>query len=166
MSSLDSVTATTVVAVDPSTAFHFFTDEIDLWWRRDPRHRFATEAPSVIRIEPGVGGRLLEASDKAGGVAFEIGRVLVWEPPARLVLEWRRGDFHPGDRTEVEVHFESIAQGTRVTVVHRGWDSLPADHPARHGLSGRAFVSMLGLWWAELLVALGAPLARSQEGGG
>ena len=36
----DQVRAITTVAVDPETAFQVFTDEVDLWWKRGPAHRF------------------------------------------------------------------------------------------------------------------------------
>jgi uncharacterized protein YndB with AHSA1/START domain len=88
------------------------------------------------------------------GDPFEIGRVLAWEPARRLVVEWRQEGFLPGDRTEVEVRFESVPSGTRVTVEHRGWDALSDSHAARHGLSGNAFTSMIGLRWADALTAL------------
>ena len=80
--------------------------------------------------------------------------MLVWEPPARLVFEFRARAFAPGEITEVEVSFEAVAAGTRVVVEHRGWERLAPDHPVRHGLTGPAFTSMMGLWWADLLTAV------------
>lgn len=154
MSTYDKVTVTTLVSVDPETAFRVFTEEVDEWWRREPRHRFRTGSAGVMRFEPGVGGRLLEVYDEKPCNHFEVGRVLAWEPGRRLVLEWRGREFKPEERTEVEVRFEADPQGTRVTLLHRGWDGLVAGHPARHGLSGDAFTSLIGLWWADLLVAL------------
>ena len=29
-----------------------------------------------------------------------------------------------------------LAEGTRLTLEHRGWETLPVDHVARHGLEG------------------------------
>ncbi|HTY48850.1 MAG TPA: hypothetical protein VMB48_04070, partial [Steroidobacteraceae bacterium] len=52
------------------------------------------------------------------------------------------------------VTFEPVQAGTRVTVCHRGWAAIRADHPARHGLAGTAFSRMLGLWWGDLMSAL------------
>jgi hypothetical protein len=51
----------------------------------------------------------------------------------------------------VEVWFEPAATGTRVTVEHRGFGKLPADHVARHGRVGPAFARMWGDWWGDLL---------------
>lgn len=146
------VTVTTTVAVDPATAFAVFTEEIDLWWGRGPRYRFLRSATGVLRFEPGESGRLVEAS--ADGEIWEVGRVLAWEPGARLAFEWRLTNFAPEERTEVEVHFEPTPEGTRVTVEHRGLLALPARHPARHGLDDRAHAAMIGRWWGALVASL------------
>ena len=148
MRSSDRVSVTTIVAADPATAFAVFTEEIDQWWRRGPRYRGEGEA-SVIVLEAGVGGRLLELG--AGRREQEIGRVLVWQPSARLVLGWSRDG---AGSTEVEVGFVAEGEGTRVTIEHRGWDRVPAEHRARHGLIGHAFSEVLGLWWGDLLTGL------------
>ena len=146
-----SVTVTTVVAVDPATAFEVFTEEIDAWWKTGPRYRVDAQRRSTMRFS---GDALLEVYDDSGDDAFRHGRVLVWKPADRLVFEMSGRDFRPGEATEVEVRFEPVAQGTRVTVEHRGWDRLPADSPVWHGLSGPAFTNMMGVWWGDLLVAL------------
>jgi len=164
MSAADCVRVTTVVAADPAAAFELFTSEVDAWWRRGPRFRHGGMRPSTMRFEGGEGGRLLEVYTDAAGGAFEIGRVRVWKPADRLVFEWRGNNFPPGLLTEVEVRFEPAAGGaTRVTLEHRGWDRVPLDHPARHGYgASQAFVSMIGLHWADQLAAL---RARAKTGG-
>jgi uncharacterized protein YndB with AHSA1/START domain len=150
VSATDGVTVTTVVRVDPVTAFRVFTDDIDRWWRRGARFRPGLDRRGVLRFAE---GRLVERYDEPTEGDFEVGRVLAWEPAARLVFEWRGRDFGDGEVTEVEVVFEAVREGTRVTLVHRGWDVLPSGHPARHGLEGEAFASMVGLYWADLLVS-------------
>jgi uncharacterized protein YndB with AHSA1/START domain len=84
----------------------------------------------------------------------EIGRVTVWEPGARLEFEWRNTNFSPDQKTIVEVRFEPLREGTRVTVHHQGWSSLPEGHPARHGIEGAAFSRTVGMWWGKLLTML------------
>lgn len=149
MSGTDSISVTTVVAVDPDSAFRVFTDEVDSWWKTGPRFR---AAGATMRFEPGEGGRLIQRLPD--GSEFEHGRIRVWKPGDRLVLSWRNQNLEPDQITEVEVRFESAGSGTRVTIVHRGWDSLPADHEARHGLAGPAFSSLIGVWWGDLAVSL------------
>ena len=150
----DRARATTFVAVDPLDAFEVFTEETELWWRRGPRFRFGGKRRGTLTFEPGPGGRLFEAFSDAPTDVFEVGRVLVWEPGARLVMEWRLTNFAPGERTEVEVRFEPTNGGTMVTVEHRGWSALREDHPARHGESGAILVARIGEWWGALLLAM------------
>jgi uncharacterized protein YndB with AHSA1/START domain len=163
----DAVTVTAVVAVDPATAFRIFTEETDSWWRHGPRFRPALHRGGIMRFEPGPGGRLVEVYGEAGGDEHELGRVTVWVPGQRLVFELGARTFTEGQTTEVEVRFEPVAlstgedlAGTRVTVVQRGWDSIPPDHPARHGQGSEAFHASMGLWWGDLVVALGAHVRR------
>ncbi len=162
-SATDSVTVTTLVSVDPGTAFEVFTDEVDSWWRRGPRYRHAAERPCTMCFEPRAGGRFLEVCDESGA-ALEVGRLLVWEPPERIVWESRAEGRPAGQQTEVEVRFEAVERGTRVTVEHRGWDRVPLEDPARHGLDSPAFASMMGTWWADLLVSHRRQAERRQPG--
>lgn len=148
----EAVCATTVVGLPPAEAFALFTEEVDAWWRTGPRFRFHPERGSRLRFEPEPGGRFLEEHDD-GSPPYEVGRIRVWEPPRRLVFGFRARAFAPGQETEVEVRFEPGAGGCRVTIEHRGWESLAADHPVRHGLDRGAFADMMGVWWADLLAA-------------
>lgn len=142
------------VAADPATAFDLFTQEVDSWWRRGPKYRFRGKKHGILRFEPGVGGRLVEVYDEAAGDLFEVGKILAWEPGARLCFEWHASNYRPGQVTVVEVRFIESASGTRVVVEHRGWESLPADHPARHGLDETPFLASMAGWWQEQLDSL------------
>ena len=151
----DQATVSVQIAVDPELAFEVFTQEIDQWWGRGPAFRLSGRSPGVLQFEPRVGGRLFETFETPSGPQLvEFGRVSIWNPPSRLVFEWRNANFAPGERTEVEVIFEPTEAGTRVTLHHRGWASLRAGHPARHGLEGAAVSRMIGLWWGDLLSSL------------
>lgn len=152
----DLVEVTTVVAVDPADAFAVFTEHVDAWWGRGPRYRPGSPArpgaKSTMRFEPGSGGRLLEVYDD-GDETFTLGVVEAWEPPLRLVFLLGGRDFPAGEGMRVEVRFEGVEHGTRVTV-HQDVGSVPAKHPVRHGLPGRAFDDVVGVFWADLLVVL------------
>ena len=153
----DKVIVETTVAVPPARAFEIFTRETDLWWRRGPRFRVAGHRPGVLELEPRLGGRLLEKLETAKGnaKAIVVGTVLAWEPPSRVVFEWRNVNFTKDEKTEVEVRFEETNSGnTRVTLEHRGWAAIRADHPARHEKQGREFIAFIGGFWGDLLTAM------------
>lgn len=169
MSASDGVSVSIDVDVEPELVFAVFTEELDAWWGRGPRFRFLAPYDGTVTLEPGVGGRLLHVQDAAAGRVFVVGRVEVWEPPHRLALTWRLPNFAPDQVTHVEVRFEPVPEGTRVTVTHRGWDSVPARHPARHGLTGHDFILMRGQWWGDILTAVRRHVqsrrVRAQAGG-
>ena len=119
----DSVSASVEVALEPMNAFAVFTEEINRWWRPGPINWNDSARAVGIHIEPGVGGRWIEVYDEATGEGFECGRITVWEPGIRFVFLYRDAG-HTIDDTEVEVSFEEIDGGTRVTLEHRGWDKV------------------------------------------
>ena len=153
----DRSRATVTVAVEPEEAFRLFTEQLDLWWRRGKRYRIAEGDRGLMALEPGVGGRVFESWHDAGGIerVREIGRVLVWEAPRRLVFTWRAANFEQHECTEVEVRFSPAGEGrTAVIVEHRGWAAIRDDHPVRHGQATEAFLRQMGLWWGDLLTSL------------
>jgi uncharacterized glyoxalase superfamily protein PhnB len=105
-----SASAAVNVSVDPMRAFTAFTDEIDSWWVRGPINFFDAARAVAMRIEPGVGGRVLEIYDDAGGDALELGRITVWEPGSQLSYRSLVDD------TEVDVRFDAVEDGTKVQV--------------------------------------------------
>jgi uncharacterized protein YndB with AHSA1/START domain len=96
-------------------AFVVFTEQHGTWWPLKTHHIGANPAQTAI-IEPRVGGRWFERS--SDGVECDWGRVLVWEPPHRIVLSWDIGadwKYDPELGTEVEVRF--ISKGRDTTLV-------------------------------------------------
>ncbi len=142
------------LAVDPLAAFVAFTDDVDQWWARGPKNRFRAPWVGIMRFKPGPHGRLIEIYDDETNDHFEVGHITAWEPGQRLAFTWRIPNFAPDEITHVEIRFEPIDSGTRVTLEHRGWEALCPDHPARHGLTGTAFRMMHSGWWADHLVAI------------
>lgn len=133
----------------PEEAFTFFTRDIGVWWADSDLFRFTPRSPGVLAFEPpdssGEGGRLVERL--ANGKVFEIGRVRAWTPGERLVVGWRHASFGPDHATEVEVRFEAVGRETRVSVEHRGWESVPREHVARHGFPLQATNQRQGEQW-------------------
>jgi uncharacterized protein YndB with AHSA1/START domain len=140
------------VKATPERAFEAFTREIGLWWKPNPLFQFTPRSPGVLSFEPGEGGRLIETL--ADGKVFEVGRIRAWEPPSQLVFGWRQASFQPGQDTEVEVRFEPVGEETRVTVEHRGWESVPQEHVARHTFPDGLFLRRHGEYWQALLASM------------
>jgi len=107
------------VNAPPERAFEVFTAGIGRWWPKS-HHIGASDLDAPV-IEPKAGGRWYERS--VDGAECEIGKVLVWEPPARLILAWQLTADWKYDRnlvTEVEVRFIPDGAGaTRVELEHR-----------------------------------------------
>jgi Activator of Hsp90 ATPase homolog 1-like protein len=137
------------VRASPRRAFDVFVNEIGAWWQPNGLFRFTPHSPGSVAFEPGLNGRMTETSPD--GEVFEIGRITAWEPGAKLGFTWRQASFSPDQLTHVEVRFEAIGEETRVTVDHRGWDTVPQDHVARHHFPDAIFLRRHGEWWQELL---------------
>jgi uncharacterized protein YndB with AHSA1/START domain len=76
------------------------------------------EEAEYCEIEPWLGGRVFERT--RSGEECEWGSVIAWNPPEHLEFTWHpdaRGD---GNQT-VGVEFKVEADGTRVTLIHTGW---------------------------------------------
>lgn len=142
------------VPASPVAAFDAFTDDIGLWWRPGALFQITPRGDGTLSFE----GEARLISTRANGKIFEIGKVTAWERGVRLAFAWRQANFAAGQITQVDVAFEAIGPDTRVTVTHRGWDTLPQDHPARHGFPLLTTQRHLALVWRAGLDALNAVL--------
>lgn len=140
------------IEAPPARVFAAFTQEIALWWKPNDLFAFTPRAPGRLAFEPGVGGRFTETLDN--GHVFEIGRITAWSPPTHLAFTWRQASFAPDQMTHVDVRFDEVGEETRVTVEHRGWDSVPVTHVARHNFPDAIFLRRHGEWWRDLLTSL------------
>ena len=144
------------VGASPLRAFKVFTEEIGEWWKPNPLFMLTPRGDGSLHFEPGEGGRLV--TTLANGKEFEVGRISIWQPGERLVLTWRQATFTLDQSTELDVRFEPIGDETRVTVEHRGWDTIPQDHVARHGFELMVFQRRNAECWRVLLVSLSSAL--------
>lgn len=114
-----SVKKQIVVETSQQRAFRTFTDGIDRWWPRE--HHIGASPLERMIVEPRAGGRWYSVCKD--GSEVDIGKVVAWEPPARLVLTWQitaHWQYDPAFSTEVEVGF--FAEGprrTRVELEHK-----------------------------------------------
>jgi uncharacterized protein YndB with AHSA1/START domain len=104
-------------------AFDVFTNGIGRWWQKT--HKIGQADVDRPIIEPTVGGRWYELD--VDGSECEIGKVAVWDPPARLVLIWQltpEFKYDPDLVTKVEVLFTPEGAGTRVELEHRDLERM------------------------------------------
>lgn len=141
---MNSMSVDIEVAADPERAFAVFTEEYDQWWGNGPIDAYESWRLVGRRIEPGVGGRLVE---DYGTEERILGTITVWEPGARLAWTTR-------DDVAIEVVFTALPAGTLVTVT-----GVVPD-----GVDGSAQLSMLRMapqWFPRHLGrARNAPLVQ------
>lgn len=140
------------IAASPQECFDAFVDDIALWWKPNGLFQLTPRGDGALRFEPGENGRLV--TTLSNGHIFEIGRITHWAPGERLAFSWRQATFTPEQATLVDVRFESVGEETRVTVEHRGWDSIPQEHLARHSFPLGPFQMRQAEHWRALLAAL------------
>ena len=123
------------VEASQARAFDVFTREHGAWWPLATHHIGSAAAETAI-IEPHAGGRWFERA--ADGSECDWGRVLVWDPPGRLVLAWEiSADWKHDEEidTEVEVRFVSLGPArTRVELEHRRLDRYGAAAEQMRGI--------------------------------
>jgi len=127
----------------PERAFDLFMREIANWW---PKGRTIGAKPHVaIVVEPRPEGRWFERDED--GTECDWGKVLAWEPPARVLLGWQLNSefrFDPDLVTEVELSFSPAAGGgTLVTLEHRNLE--------RFGDAAERVAGQLGSGWPSRL---------------
>lgn len=150
-----SVSAEVTVGVDAQTAFSVFTDEIDLWWVRGPINFHDAARAIGMRCEHGVGGRLLELYSADASDALELGRITTWKPGA--LLAWDSSV----DDVAVQVHFEAVPDGTKVTVTA----TIPAGGADRGGTAWvRVVPRWLGPWCDRRETAARTPVETGRLG--
>jgi len=139
-----------------AVAFDVFTSGIGQWWPKS-HHIGKCDLDRPV-IESKAGGRWYERD--VDGSECEIGKVLVWDPPSRLMLAWQLTPdwkFDPNLVTEVEVTFTAEGNGTRVDLEHRHLERMGDKADAM-----RESVSGPGGWPA--LLQLYADQANSEKG--
>jgi uncharacterized protein YndB with AHSA1/START domain len=129
---LEPLRKSVTVAWPVSEAFDLFTARMASWWPLGT-HSVYEERARTCGIEPRAGGMVYEERDDGERCAW--GKVIVWEPPHRLVLWWHPGR-EPETGQEVEFRFTPHGDGTRLDLEHRDWAKLGARaDEARNGYS-------------------------------
>ena len=142
MSDAESGAVRTSILVDAPVdhAFSVFTEDIGSWW--PPEHHILQSELAEMVFEPRAGGHIYDRG--VDGSECHWARVLVYQPPERVVFTWNvnlawQVEEDPAKVSEVEVTFVAEAPGTtRVTLEHR--------HIDRHGEG-----------WEQMRDAVGSP---------
>ncbi|MGH4003472.1 MAG: SRPBCC family protein [Pseudonocardiaceae bacterium] len=149
------ITGTVTLGVSAEQAFQVFTGSFDIWWPHE-YHIGNADVAEVI-LESHEGGRWYERG--VDGTECDWGRVLVWEPPHRLVFTWQISgawefDPDPEHASEIEVRFTATAPGlTIVEVDHRHFDRLEGGRAVHDAIRG-------GGGWALLLQSFAKAVAN------
>ena len=134
MTSVEPVRKNIVIDAPQAHVFSVFTDGVDKWWPRE--HHIGPSPLKQAIIEPKAGGRWYSTCQD--GSEINVGKVLVWEPPQRLVLSWQitgEWKYDPDFITEVELTF--TAEGpkkTRVDLEHRNMARFGVAAEATRGM--------------------------------
>jgi len=114
------LTKAVTVELPVEEAFRLYTEGLATWWPYST-HSVEEENLETVVFENGEGGRIYERAKS--GEEHVWGTVLAWDPPNRIVHSW-----HPGrgedSAQEVEITFEPVGSGTRVELVHTGWEKI------------------------------------------
>lgn len=141
MQTADTSVLTSIVVDAPvEHAFAVFTDDIGSWW--PPEHHILQAELAEIVFEPRVGGHIYDRG--TDGSECRWARVLVYEPPHRVVFSWDISlqwqiETDPAKTSEVEVRFTPEEGGrTRVELEHRN-------------------IERQGVGWQQMRDAVGSP---------
>jgi len=101
--------------VPPATAWRFLTDpeHTARWWG------------GYVTLDARIGGAFVERWRDGDREVVTSGEVLRCEPPHRLELSWADDDWNA--TTHVTFTLDTAHDGSRLTLVHDGWECLPAD---------------------------------------
>jgi len=109
---------TLVVAATRERAFEVFTAGVGGWWPM-ATHSTGKELVEAVVIEPREGGRFYERLQD--GTENDWGVVTAWEPPERFASTWHPG-YDEAEAQNLDVRFSPEGDGTRVELVHTGWE--------------------------------------------
>ena len=120
---IDPVAKTLELGVTPEKAFDLFTNHMGRWWPLTT-HSVSTDDARDVRVDGRIGGTLREVT--GDGVEHEWGVITIYEPGARIQFTWYPG-LPEEAGTNVDVRFDATGSGTRVTLVHSGWEARGDD---------------------------------------
>jgi uncharacterized protein YndB with AHSA1/START domain len=140
---IDPVVVSVFVNAAPARAFEAFTAEMTNWW---PLQDISISKPERVVVEAREGGEIYEVN---GDMHHHWAWITAWEPPRRLAVEWKVDKDAPVS-TAWEATFEPEDDGTRLTLVHTGWEALGAAAADARSGYGRGWGGVLEHYVAYL----------------
>jgi len=139
MQATDTAVRTSITVNAPiEHVFSLFTEGIGTWW--PPEHHILEGDLAEMVFEPYEGGHVYDRG--VDGSECRWARVLVYEPPERVVISWDINarwqiETNPAKTSEVEVRFSAEGpEHTHVSLEHRNLD--------RHGEGWEAMRDAVG----------------------
>ena len=145
---LGTIVATIEIQATPERVFRSLTTPEDLvrWWGAEGVYQ-TTEWTTELRV----GGKWRAGGKAVDGKSFSVeGTILAVDPPRKLVQTWR-ADWDGSKETKVTYSLTPIADGTRVTVLHEGFDGR--SESCKEHASG----------WEQVLGWLSSYVSRASE---
>jgi len=134
----DIVHARIAIGLPPASAFEKFRHDLARWWPRE--YTYSGEGMEDLFLEGRKGGVFWERGPE--GFRCDLGRVLRWVPPERILLRWHISPSHrpepdPEHASEVEIRFlPDNSGGTRIELEHRAF--------TRHGAGAAEYCTRMG----------------------
>lgn len=154
------VRQSTLVRAGAEHTFATFVTRMGAWWPVDPFSAGKHRVRDII-VEQRQHGRVYETW--YDGTEVDWGKLVAWEPPRRFVMTWT-GTPAP---TEVELTFAVLGPAlTRVTLEHRGWESLTEDQLSQDcALPGGYRSGAYSAGWTTILACLASAFVPAADKG-
>jgi hypothetical protein len=112
-----------LVAVEPAVAFSIYVSHMSDWWPM-ASHSVGHDAAGKLRIDERAGGLIREVTQS--GEEHLWGTITAFAPPLLFAHSWHPGNT-AGLATMVNVTFEPDSGGSRLVLLHSGWEARGAN---------------------------------------
>ena len=127
----DPIKKTVTVPLQPDAAFDLFTDKLGDWWPVETHSISGSSGklPKNVKVDKRKGGHITETT--ADGAPARWATITRWEPGHAFGLSWYVGRDET-EATDIMVVFTPVDTGTRVDLVHGGFERLGNTASAQH----------------------------------
>lgn len=137
---LEPVTLTVDLNCPVEHAFDTYSGKMGAWWPLDS-HAVETDKATNCIIETREGGRIYEVTSE--GKEHLWGTVLECRRPDLLIHSWHPGG-DPEKPTRVQIRFEPVGKGCRLSLTHEGFEILGERGPSVRDNYGPGWQHVIG----------------------